>query len=192
MRNADRPFVYLRFDHVGEGVRRNQNELSLRIWLRFVNNCNVSIVVHASGTMKGMLAGEVNVWDRVVPDQPTLEITSFASMPVVEHEHPSETGKGSEMANGDQQTAKQMPSGYEDEVGSSFEVSPGASVLFSLPIDHVGTRSGRWHMEVPFWFGVPKGHGPRDPAVGGEPVMSVWYSRYDLPTEAQAIISKAE
>ena len=70
VRDANRPFVYLAFDHIGKGVQRNQDEPSIRIWLRFVNNCNVPIVLHASGGLKGMPAGEVNVWDRVVPDRP--------------------------------------------------------------------------------------------------------------------------
>jgi hypothetical protein len=71
-------------------------------------------------------------------------------------------------------------------------VAPGDSVLFSVPINHPGTKHGAWHMEVPFWFGVPSGHGPRDPIIGGEPLMSLSYSVYDLPTEARTIVSKFE
>src|ERR1700733_15601829 len=191
VRDANRPFVYLMFDHVGIGVRRNQDEPSARIWFRFVNNCNVPIVLHADGGLKGMLAGEVSVWDRVIPDPPILEITPGSPEPEVEHT-PLSRENQLETTDRIQQFPKKMPNGYESEVGSSIRIAPGHSVLFSVPIDHLGTKNGAWHMEVPFWFGVPEGRGRRDPAVGGEPSMSLSYSLYDLPTEARAIVSKSE
>jgi hypothetical protein len=47
VRDANRPFVYLKFDPIGTGVRRSDHEPSSRIWLQLVNNCNVQVVLHA-------------------------------------------------------------------------------------------------------------------------------------------------
>jgi hypothetical protein len=57
-------------------------------------------------------------------------------------------------------------------------VPPGQAVLFSLPINHVGKS---WHIKIPFNFVIPTGGGPRPQAVGGEPVIHLNYSLYDLP-----------
>jgi hypothetical protein len=45
-------------------------------------------------------------------------------------------------------------------------------------------------MEIPFSFGMPRGHGSRDEVIGGEPIMSLRYSRYDLPLKAKVTIGK--
>jgi hypothetical protein len=169
VRDANRPFVYLKFDHIGTGIRRSDGEPSSRIWLHFVNNCNVQVVLHAYGVPDGSPAGEVGVMDNVVVDPPMLTITSDKG-PAIRHDRP------------------QMPSGYVNEVSGVIRVEPGGSVLFSVPTNHLGAEDAGWHMEVPFWFAAPKGSGPRDPGIGGEPVMSLWYSLYDVPHEARAAV----
>jgi hypothetical protein len=178
-RDANQPFVYLKFDHVGTGVRRRDNEPSSRIWFHFVNNCNVSIRLRLYGAPDGSAAGEVGVMDNVVPDPPMLTIVSDGDS----------TTKMAGVGTG-QKKEVQMPSGYVDEVSGATSVLPGQSVLFSVPPNHVGTKEGGWHMEIPFWFATPMGHGSRDSLTGGEPVMALSYSFYDLPDEARAAISK--
>jgi hypothetical protein len=59
VRDAKRPFVYLKFDHIGAGIRRSDGEPSSRIWLQFVNNRNVQVILHAYGVPDGSPAGEV-------------------------------------------------------------------------------------------------------------------------------------
>ena len=91
-----------------------------------------------------------------------------------------------------EQALTTMPDGYMSEVSSVVTVAPGDSVLFSIPVSHVGTSNSRWHMEVPFNFDLRKGRGPRDPSVGGEPIMMLRYSHYDLPDDAKAAIEKLQ
>jgi hypothetical protein len=171
VRDANSPFVYLKFDHIGTGIRRSDDEPSSRIWLRFVNNCNVQIVLHAYGVPDKSPAGEVGIMDNVVPDPPMLTITSAKPViPAVEHHR------------------SQMPSGYVGEVAGAIRVEAGESVLFSVPTNHLGAEDGGWHMEIPFWFATPKGNASRAPGTGGEPVMSLWYSLYDVPHEARAAV----
>ena len=189
VRNANQPFVYLKFDHIGTGVRRSNNEPSSRIWFQFVNNCNVSIRLRVYGVPEGRAADEVGVMDNVVPDPPMLTITSDAEVKVDAKHDFAIKGNAAGVGMGRGQKG-QMPSGYVAEVSGAISVLPGQSVLFSVPTNHIGTKDGRWHMEIPFSFATPKGHGSRDSATGGEPVMSLWYSLYDLPDEARAAIIK--
>ena len=65
--DPNRPFVYLRFDHMGPGIRRSEGEPSSRIWLRLVNNCRVPIIVSTFGVPDGSPKGEIGVMDEVVP-----------------------------------------------------------------------------------------------------------------------------
>jgi hypothetical protein len=76
LRDPNNTFVFLKFDHLGTGMRRSESEPSTRIWFRFVNNTNVSIQLQAYGTPQGSLKGEVGVMDSVVLDPPMLTVTS--------------------------------------------------------------------------------------------------------------------
>ena len=68
--NKERAFTYLQFDHVAKGPRRNENEQAYRIWLRFVNNCRVPIVIRTSGVPDGSPVGEVGLFHNVVANPP--------------------------------------------------------------------------------------------------------------------------
>jgi len=185
VRDANRPFVYLRFDHIASGMRRNEDEPALRVWLHFVNNSNVPIKLRVYGVPDGGLPGEVGVMDEVVVDPPMLMITADSAEPEVLHQPASET-RGSEVKQTpNPPPASRMPMGYSSEVSGAVTVGPGESTLFSVPIDHLGSRANAWHMEIPFSFRVPKGQGPRDSTIGGEPIMSLHYHYYDLPEEAK-------
>jgi hypothetical protein len=186
VRDANRPFVYLKFERIGTGVRRNEAEPSLRAWFRFVNNSSAPIRLRTYGEPKGSSADEVGVMDDVVADQPIFTITASSAVPEVEHQPTSDMEKSTAKATVERQRERKMPFGYSSEVSSATTVASGESVLFSVSVDHLGSPGSDWHMEIPFWFAVPKGRGPRDPVVGGEPVMSLHYHFYDLPDEAQA------
>jgi len=152
VRDTSRPFVYLRFDHVGTGIRRSDSEPSSRIWLHFENNCNIQVVLHAYGVPDGSLAGEVGVMDNVVPDPPMLTITSDKE-PAIRNHRP------------------QMPSGYVSEVSGIIRSRTGRIGTVQRSHNHLGAGDPGWHMEIPFWFATPKGNGPRDPGIGGEPII---------------------
>lgn len=188
VRDTNRPFVYLKFDHIGMGVRRHEHEPSSRIWFQFVNNCNVPIQLHAYSAPDGSLSEEVGVMDDVVADQPMLTITPATD---IKTEDPFATVPKLEDRSINHQP-DEMPVGYVGELGSTLMVAPGHSVLFSVPTNHLGSKEDDWHMEIPFWIDTPKGRGPRDPVIGGEPVMRLHYSFYDLPADVQAQITKRE
>jgi hypothetical protein len=80
------------------------------------------------------------------------------------------------------------PSNYFD-VGSTYTIAPGELLLFSLPANHFNKR---WDIHIPYQFDLPRGTGPRDEnAWGGQPVMFLSYSFYDLPVTVQKSLKVA-
>jgi hypothetical protein len=73
--------------------------------------------------------------------------------------------------------AETMPVGYTSDVSSSTSIVPGGSLLFSVPANHFNKH---WRIEIPFDFVLATGTGPRQQEVGGEPMMTLSYSIYDL------------
>src|SRR5260370_6825815 len=65
--DPNRPFVYLRFDHIGKGIPRDEDEPATRIWLRLTNNCGVPIVVSTFGVPPGSPKAEGGGMKEVVP-----------------------------------------------------------------------------------------------------------------------------
>ena len=72
------PFVYLKFDHIGEGARVNDREPSTRIWLHLINNCHVPIVVPGQPA-EGGLPNEVFIENEVKLNPPLTGVVSFAT-----------------------------------------------------------------------------------------------------------------
>jgi hypothetical protein len=187
--DANRAFIYLRFDHIAKGPKRSDAEPDLRIWLRLVNNCNVPIDLRTYGTPEGGPTEEVGVMDEVVENpRPRIEIT--ASSPGPETTSTNSTPgdsralpSQSELEVKASPAPEKMPDDYWYELGSGMTLQPGKEVLFSIPVNQLGKR---WHIQIPFSFEGAKGKFPRDPEVGGEPEMHLSYSLYDLPDEVQA------
>jgi hypothetical protein len=179
--DPNRPYVYLTFDHIGVGIRRDEGEPSSRIWLRLVNNCRVPITVSTFGVPAGSPEGETGVMDEVVhvivsgvPVGVRMPETTLPPPlgPTTPEQRASTPAK-----------ADEMPSGYMSEVRSSESIQPSEDVLFSVPTNHV---SKRWYFEIPFHFDLPIGKGPRDENIGGEPRMVVTYSMWDMPSKYRA------
>jgi len=166
--DPNRAFVYLRFDHIGKGVKFFEDEPSQRLWLRFVNNCREGIVLSTFGPPEGALANEAGVMYEVVKDAP-IELVDLPN-------NDSNVSKSSD------QKETNMPRGYSFDVGSASIISPGKSLLFSIPINHLGKS---WHIEIPFEFKLPPGKGSRPLMIGGEPHMVLVYSIEDLPLDIQ-------
>jgi len=189
--DSNREFVYLKFDHVGKGLRRREDEPEMRVWLRFVNNCNVPVELRSFGVPEGSLPGEAGIMDVVVEDPPRLMIDSEPPPPLSASVFPalesaSQPSRSESAPKPDiQKQPEGPPAGYWFELGSLKIVRPGRELLFSIPVNQLGTK---WHIQIPFEFEVPKGKVPRDPSVGGLPEMYLSYSLYDLPDEARAKI----
>lgn len=168
--DPNRPYVYLKFDHIGKGLQRSTDEPTSRIWLRLTNNCRLPITVVISGIPVGSPKDEVGVDDNVVADRPML-ITNT---------------KDEQKAAAKPNTPR-MPDAHLPEVGSLETILPGRSVLFSVPTNHVGEG---WHFEIPFSFDLPKGKGFRDPNVSLGPQMSIAYGMYDIPPNHRAELER--
>jgi len=168
--DQNRPYVYLLFDHVGKAVGYSKDEPQTRVWLRFVNNCKVAIVLRTFGAPEGSSKEEAGLIHEVVKD------VQFR-IREVKVEPPPLNGESSEPDE-----EPQMPTGYNFDVSSAESVPPGQSLLFSVPVTHL---SKSWHLEIPYTFDLPPGKGPRLPIVGGEPKMVLLYSGWDLPDEVQ-------
>jgi len=189
--DTNREFIYLKFDHLGKGIKRWDSEPEIRIWLRFVNNCNVPILLHAYSVPDGSPREEIGVMDQVVEDPPPfMQVVTDEDQPgpkvwtsLDPAEIPAQTPPVSKL-QADVNPAT-PPLGYWFEVGSQLIVRPGKEVLFSIPVNQLGKK---WHVEIPFEFEVPEGKIPRDPSIGGLPVMHLEYSRYDLPDAARAVV----
>ena len=145
VRDQNRPFVYLKFDHIGVGVRRAAEEPSTRIWLKFVNNCNAPIRLRVYGVPDGSVTGEVGVMDDVVRNRPMLTITAGNSSPDVEHE----SSAGNDAVRTTEASSPQiteMPSGYLSEVSGAVQSHRGDLyyLAFRLLTWVEELRSGTW------------------------------------------------
>lgn len=175
--NANHPFVYVKFDHIGPGIPRDEDEPSLRIWLRLTNNCRIPILVRANGVPDESPKDEIGVQYEVVRN-PEVRMAVLMDKP------------GSQKATGQQEpeaAIEELPRGNNFHVASLVSVEPGSDILFSIPINGL---SDKWHVEIPFEFELPKGKGPRDPIDGGIPAMVLNYSLWDLPPKSQAELVK--
>jgi hypothetical protein len=162
---------------MGTGVRFSDDEPLKRVWLRFVNNCSVGIVLRTFGVPEGSQKDEIGVMHEVVKDPPQFRIYGVGKEP------PPLNAQSAEPL----QEAR-MPRGYDFDVSVAESIPPGKSVLFSVPVTHL---SKSWHIEIPYRFDAPSGKGPRLPMVGGEPRMVLLYSAWDLPQDIQQQLPKS-
>jgi hypothetical protein len=174
--NPDRPYVYLKFDHIGKGIQRSESEPVSRIWLLLTNNCRLPITVNTFGVPGGSPDDEHGVMDMIVAIEPTWGM-SYGMMA-----DGSIVPKPFVRAN-----AAELPHDYWFEVRGVQSIPPGKAFLFSVPINHVGPQ---WFFKIPFHFEVTQGKFPRDPSVGGLPQMAFQYTMYDLPPEAQREVGR--
>jgi hypothetical protein len=178
----NRPYVYLKFDHLGPGIPRDEHEPKTRTWLWLVNNCNVGIVVAENGTPDGSPKEEREIMYDVVPT--IMANIGLGSFNAKVGEMKPQQGKAGESTSND---SGEIPRGYMGEVGSTERVSPGERILFSVPVNHL---SERWHIEIPYTFDLPEGKCCRDADIGGEPKMVIEYSLWDLPPNFRAKIQQ--
>jgi hypothetical protein len=172
----NKPFVYVRFDHIGAGTQRDEDDPATRIWLRLVNNCRVPIVVDANGVPDESPKEEVGLRYWIVANPPVYGLPIYRD---AAGDHIAEDSSDS-----DAHTAA-MPRNDLIDAASSISIRPGEQILFSMPVNHLVKH---WHVEIPFEFDLPRGKCCRDEKTGGMPLMRVDYGLYDLPPQAQAQI----
>jgi hypothetical protein len=171
--DPNKPYVYLKFDHIGAGIQREQLEPKRRVWLRIVNNCRLPVVVAENGTPDGSLEDERQVMYEVVPT-----ILPEFGLAVGDSIAPDGKPKQEQPGEPNLTEVETIPRGYMEEVGSTESVPPGKGILFSVPVNHLGKR---WHIEIPFTFGLPRGRCCREANIGGETKMVIEYGLWDLP-----------
>jgi hypothetical protein len=176
--DTNRPYAYVKFDHIGKGVKRSDEEPDLRIWLRLTNNCRLPITVRTFEVPDGGLEDEQGVMDMIVAIEPPRG-------PVFIGTRADGTVMGPEPFV--KATPDELPHDYWFEVGSAQAIEPGTDLLFSVPINHVGPR---WSFEIPFEFEGVNGKYPRDPTVSGFPRIVFPYSMYDLPPDAKREVQR--
>jgi len=177
--DPNRPYVYLKFDHIGKGIPRSEREPTSRIWLRLVNNCHVPIIVSTFGIPEGSPKYEAGVMDKIVPVK-TLGLVTIGQLPMAPLPPPLGP-TAPEQKPSTKAMVDEMPSGYDAfDVGSFDVIPPGKAILFSVPTSHL---SRQWYFKIPFRFDLPKRKGPWDPSVGGQPDMAISYSISDIPSE---------
>jgi hypothetical protein len=171
--NKERAFTYLQFDHIGKGPRRNENEPAYRIWLRFVNNCRVPIVIRTSGVPDGSPVGEVGLFHKVAANPPYSGASGGSILSSGANPKPTESPAAT----------PPMPSGYDADVSSTATLGASESLLFSIPVSHL---SATWHIEIPFRFDLPhKRPSHYEENIGGQPHTTIGYWLSDLPVDAR-------
>lgn len=122
-----KPYVYIKFDHVGTRKPSNDWESTKGLWLRLVNNCRlpISISVMDPGT------GESGV------------ALSFEVVP--------ESG----LFGPDAEQRKKMPFGYSFDIGTLVTIPPKGDLLFSVPAESV-TKQWYIQVRFQFLLPEPK------------------------------------
>jgi hypothetical protein len=109
--DPNRPYVYLKFDHIGPGIPGDRRESKSRIWLRLTNNCRVAINVHESGTPEGSPDDERGIRYKVVPTiEPQMVPFGFR----VDKNNPNQKQSDKQLS-GD---LEEMPQGTMSDVGT--------------------------------------------------------------------------
>ena len=185
--DRNRPFVYLKLDHIADGEPRTEDEPVLRVWLRLVNNCRVPIIVHTFGVPEGSPKYEQGVMYEVVANPPVFGEMQLIMPAAPTANSPQESTMEKEREQPSQAKSEETPRGYMFDVGSFQSIGPSEEVLFSVPVNHLDSR---WHIEIPIEFDLPRGKGSRDPSTGGQPKMVVDYSLWDLPPGVRKELEK--
>lgn len=155
-----KPYVYLKFDHIGPRKPIQNGEGNTGLWLRVINNCRIPIVF-ASFNMPAGDPG-VGLMDEVVETEPMMQI--FATPGERKETQRQEALRRS----------KHKPEGYSFETAGVVRVQPGANILFSVPLNHVDDD---WYMRVRFALDLDKS------SVSVGPFTYLPFYEWDIPKE---------
>jgi hypothetical protein len=160
--DSSKPYVYLKFDHIGPRMPVEDGEGDTGIWLRLVNNCRIPIVLEGFMMPEGNPG--VGLMDEVVDTEPMFQIANS-----VEDERKFEEHE-------QQRKLKRKPGGYAFETGGIVHVQPGKDILFSVPLNHVDA-DGDWYMRVKFALDLNKS------SLGAGPFTYLPFDEWDIPKE---------
>ncbi|MGB2900929.1 MAG: hypothetical protein WBB89_16835 [Candidatus Acidiferrum sp.] len=164
--NPSKHYAYLKFDHVGEREPLSPDEPTKGLWLRFVNNCRLPIVVAIFDAGADNLG--VGVFDEVIP--------ATAKLPIVDYGGPIKPKPKAP-------PQEEPPKGYfAPDFISATIILPGKDLLFSVPLNHVGPA---WYLQVRFYFALP-GEG-----YGTGPYSVVSFDWQDIPEKFRASASSS-
>jgi hypothetical protein len=141
--DESKPYVFIQFDHAGKRTPLSEDEPVTGLWLRLVNNCRVPISLRIFDAGKDNLG--VGVYDEII----SASASGFGYV------------DANGVSHGYATPSENPPKGYAlDEVSSSTVIAPGASLLFSVPSNHV---SRSWHLRVEFQLEPSKAGSGRQP-----------------------------
>ena len=128
--DPNRPYAYIKFDHIGDGLQRWESEPTSRIWLRLTNNCRLPITVSTYGVPDGSPKDEQGVMDMIVAIEPLWGMPGYGILRdgTMQPKNPKPLAKA---------RPDELPHDYWFEVGSFQSIQPGKALLFSVPINHV-------------------------------------------------------
>jgi hypothetical protein len=135
--DSSKPYVYLKFDHIGPRKPHQDGEINTGLWLKVVNNCRIPIAFRSSGGLPGDI--ETTVEDEVVEKEPILTI-------ITSNQEMQEYQKDLKLRK---ERLKHKPAGYSDETYGFAIVQPGTELLISFPLNHVDEY---WYLRVKFTF----------------------------------------
>jgi hypothetical protein len=161
--DSTKDYAYLKFDHFGDRRQLAGDTASKGLWIRLVNNCRVPLVVATFDPGTGDPG--VGVYDEVIPvvaKGPRLRLEGIKNAP----SQPSTAA------------AVGMPQGYSlPDVFSTTRISPGESLLFNVPANHVGPS---WSIQVQFYLA------PSKEAYGSGPYSVLSFDWVDIPEQFRA------
>lgn len=149
------PYVQIKLDHAGKRKPLSEFEPPFGLWLRLKNNSTVAIrvVTFEPGTSDQ----GVGVADEVLETRSSVVLGTAR-----EPDHPT----------------VQPGRGYSFDVGSPAIIAPGKTLLFSVPLSHVGPT---WYLRLRFDFVLP-------PVKGGrQPYSFVDFTWSDVPQNARQL-----
>jgi hypothetical protein len=152
--DQSKPYVYLKFDHIGPRKPVQDGEGDTGIWLRVVNNCRIPIVFVS-------LPG-IGLVDEVVDTDPIFQVFNSA-------EEEKEYQRHEQLRK-----LKQKPTGYTYEIYGVDRVQPGKEILFSVPLNHVDDD---WYMRVKFALDLDKS------SISAGPFTYLPFHEWDIPKE---------
>jgi hypothetical protein len=155
-----KPYVYLKFDHIGPRKPVQKGEADTGLWLRVVNNCRIPLVF-ASFIMPDGNPG-VGLMDEVVDTEPMFQILNSA-------EEEKEFQQHEQLRK-----MKQKPVGYSSETSGVVRVQPSQDILFSVPLNHVDDD---WYMRVKFALDLDRS------SISVGPFTYLPFYEWDIPKE---------
>jgi hypothetical protein len=158
--DQSKPYVYLKFDHIGTRKPVRNGEGDIGLWLRVVNNCRISIVLRSFSMPPGISG--VGLMDQVVENEPMLQTYST----------PDE-GQAIQRRE-DLRKLKHKPEGYMSETSGVVRIQPGTYTLFSVPLNHVDDD---WHMRIEFTLDLDKS------SITVGPFTYLSFYKWDIPKQ---------